>query len=406
MFALERVGRLLRDSITIPEDLQDRLTKRLGDPSPVVRRRVIALLDELGHPDTGALIAAILPTETETTVLADALRTLARHESPQAYDELVRLLQDPDVSLLSASAIAAILEDYTPTDTQTLSTLGALSPLYESTRAPAYALLLAWIGDDVNIDELEPALDEEDDAVREAVADGFARRGLRRPLLDRAEVPTLYPYAVRVIATDEGTIANLETLLELTPPEDQREVWQQGLTRLLRAVTPAEALSFDDVLRSFASVPATVRIDLLSRTLLSNEEGVSADDRLEASYRTIVLQLDAGNAGDAWQMLTELNGAAGVRFVELRFRTAIMTARFDEAAELNDIPSAWIRELTTLVDRHVDDARALGDEISRRFGEQLADQDLVDYNAAISRLPMPPATELSVAPEDEEPPDG
>jgi hypothetical protein len=393
LFALERIGRLLRDSIRIDDALQARLAKRLEDPSPAVCSRVIALLDELDYPQLGAALAAMLPTEANRTVVLDILRVLTKRPSPNATDEIIRRLPAPETGALAAQALTALMKSHELTETQRLAALGTLAPIFATTRDPEFARLLAWIGDDVTIEPLEALLDGDNDPLRLAVADGFTRRGFRRPLLDRAEVVAIYPFAVRVLSNGTATLNDLESLLQLPPPRTQERAWEDGVRRIVRALPATQCLAIDDLLTSFGYVPPAVRRDALDRALTVENNGPSSTDREEIFYRLMQIFLANDQPDEAYRRLSELNGNAGARLVELRFKAALATARFDEAFTINNTPLAWIRQLEILAGLNAERALALAEEIKRRFAGRINEDDQAALDAAERLLSVDPVGE-------------
>lgn len=386
LFALERVGRLLRDSIPIPESLQTSIIERLTDNSPTVRRRAIALLDELDHPDLANAVTAMLAREDEDSVILDALRLLRKRPTAYAMDEVIRQLADPSIAPVAATTLTAILDRHRLQDHQQRILIEALAPMFAETRDPAFALLLAWLGDQATADGLESFLDDEDVDLRNAVADGFVRRGFRRPLLDRAEVEAMYPYAVRVIANAPPSLGELETLLRLPPPHGQERVWTDGIRKLVRGLPLTEVVATDDLLMSFGYVPLELRRDILHRALSGETAGPQGDARDETLDRLLQVLLAMDQPDEAYRRLEELRTETSPQFLTLRFRAALATARFDEASEINDSPLAWIRQLERLVESNIDRAIALRDEIIRRYGGQLSPDDQAVFDAVAEQL--------------------
>jgi hypothetical protein len=80
----------------------------------------------------------------------------------------------------------------------------------------------------------------------------------------------------------------------------------------------------------------------------------------------------------------------------VRFRAAALSGHYDNAAQLTADPAGWVSALSWIVEFHPDSARALRDEIARRFADRLVGDLRTEFDAASAKLPaVTPEAETS-----------
>jgi hypothetical protein len=246
------------------------------------------------------------------------------------------------------------------------------------------------------VTDLTALLDSDDPARRVAVAEGFWKRGLRQPLLDRADDEAIYPFAIRALADGPPDLTGFNTLATLRPNETHRRLWSEMVLKLASRIPPGDLLAADDVLRSVAYVDVALRRDMLLQAAAQPHDAFAIATRLAIAERLAPMLLDLGEAARAHELLSALNGAAGSSpaLAVPRFQAAALTGHYDVAARVQPDAEAWVNLLSREFERGNPACPRLLDEIVRRFSAQLAP-------AAATRL-----RDIGRALENGEPPQG
>ncbi len=395
-FAVGRIERLLRDTVSIPEPLQELLVERLADEEPALRIQAARLLDELAYAHVTERIADRLATESDPEVVTGFLTILARRPAPAALPAIERWLGDSATAPIAAEALWGLAttvplpEDRLPEVRETLRT--ALSRnVGADTRTGEILKALALIGDEDDLLRLTPLLDGEDPVAREAVAEGFARRGARRPLVERAANESIYPYALLAITSGPRNMASLRAAVQLVPPDGHRQLWAETVLGLCETLQPDELLAIDDLLQE--TKPATAALSpRRADARRQRAAGFRHDSRAEgaAHLRLAVVLLESGDAGRrlgcaraAWRTRGER------RAPNAATSGSVQSGEFEAAAALDNALLSWIEVLEVLVDRDAEAAVALRDEIKRRFADQLVGEARNRFDAACAALPAP-----------------
>jgi hypothetical protein len=374
-FGLNRVGVLARDSVRIPGNVVELVRARLGDEVPELRLAAAELLDELGDERASEAIAGRLATETSPTVIAGMLNVLARRPTQASLSPALRLLANDASADHAADALWQILQG-------PLGTPANLAETREPARVaarrltPATLRLAALVGNERDVADLTALLDNDDPARRTAVAEGFYRRGLRQPLLDRSGDEAIYPFVIRAVADGPADLPAFSMLAGLQPPEAHRRLWGEMVLRMASRLPADELLTIDEVLRSIAYADVALRRDLMAQAVARPRDAISSETRAKIAERLAPMLIDLGEAARAHELLESLNGnAAAPTLRVVRFQAAALTGHYELAAQIQPDPTPWVSLLGREFELGNPATARLHDEITRRFGEQLAPAD-------------------------------
>lgn len=388
-FALDRVARLLRDSVRINEELQHRIARRLDDEVVELRLQALRLLDQLGYEQTSALVADRLLRETSSDAIAEFLDVLQRRPSANAIAAVQPLLSDISFAQAASNVVwEALLAGVELPAEQIQPLRDTLRLQLASEPRPGHARLLARIGDEQDVVELQPLLDGGDDRMRRYVAEGFLHRGLAQMLLERADDPAIYPFAVQALATGEVDLPQFRTLVLLTPPEQHWRHWRNGLEQAIDQLAPELLLQADDLLASVHADITDVRLHLLQRGAQLPNDAISSPDRDRLTLRLARLLLDLHQPVEAHQLLAGVNGGdaepASVRL--MRFEAAALVGEFETAAQMAPYPDPWLELLYRIEVTDPETAVSIHEEIIRRFHTELAEEHEIQLEAVHERL--------------------
>lgn len=382
-FAISRLDRLLRDSVRIPDALQERLAEGVSDEVPELRLQAARLLDELNFEGTADRIAAALETETDAAVAMAFIDILSKQPSMSAWAPLVSRLTDPELGEPSATALWEALSATTPGADQAAMTREALREVMARQASPAFARLLCAIGDDEDLAHLKPLLDSEDPRLRAGVAEGMCRRGLRQPLLDRADDDVIYPFALQVIADGQSDLANLQRLLRLEPAAPARGLWAAAIVKLTKGLDPKDLLEADDTLAAVEYVDAQLRHDVLARVAHLPADTLPLAQRAQLVGRLASLMIELDEATQAHALLERFPEATAPDGMgDVRFRAAVLGGQYDAAVVLQGDPAPWVALFIELVEAKPLAAVAVRQEIGRRFQGRLNGELLNQFRAA------------------------
>jgi hypothetical protein len=393
-FAVNRVERLMRDTVELPMEVQHALAERIDDPeSAEIRTQAVMLLDRLAYPDLPARVIARLAVEEDPTVAATIIDLLGRRPSPQGLPALTAWLNHATNGGAAADALWK-LSDLPAQDAEARALIAdSIRLMPDDARTPSHLRLLACVGTDDDRTALEPMLDGEQQPARIAVAEGLARVSFEQPLVDRADDPVLYPHAVRAVALGNPDLTQLRRLISLRRANgnDQSTHWFNAVQTLTNRLPVALINETDITLGELGPDVAPLRIALLRRALTDNGQALNGAVRIDLSIRLANLLVQQNQAQQAHDLLTALNGIEGdsKALNRARFQAAAACGRFDYAAELTADPKAWITFTDTLLTYNVEAARRLFQEINRRFADQLDESMLASLRNLGARLNPP-----------------
>jgi HEAT repeat protein len=385
-FGMSRVSLLLRDSIRIPAEVQQKLAQRLTDENPTLRLEAARLLDELNYDLTGELIAGRLPLEKTSSVITGYLEVLAKRPCAAAIDPALKLLADREHSPMAAQALWRIIPAVNPDEQIVAAVRSAAREARDQFGTVESARLLALIGDRDDIAALTTLLDDESQSLRSAVAEGFAARGLRQPLIDRADDPAIFPLAVQSLAQGPADLGTFRLLAGLQPLPSQYPVWAQAVLQLARQLPPKQLLAADDVLSGFAYSDLALRRDVLNLAVAAPR-----DELAEARHATVVrlapILIDLGDAARAFELIEGLNGDPSTpELAAVRFQAAALSGHYERAAAIQGNATAWVALLESAASRDLAAATPLRDEIERRFADSMLDADRAIFERVSEEL--------------------
>jgi hypothetical protein len=408
-FAVERIERLVRDSVPIPAPLLEPIIARLDDESGPIRTAAVRLLDEAGLPDLGDRLIARLPSEPDPATASAMLEVLGRGARPEAADAVIARLDVPATAAAAARATWMLARAGSLSDAARTRAAELAARRLESDPAAAdQARLLASIGSPETLTMLVGRLAPETPAAMvTAIAEGLASAGTLAPLLERSDLPAVRPVLIGALADGEASETRLEQLMALAPAPDaeNRRAWETAVARLARRLPAHGVLAVDARMLSGPDPTALERRRLMlvpAATAATTEGREDAVDTLRAAAGVL---LDLGRPADAWSLI-ESAGISGTdeKLRAPRIRAALLTGRYDEAAAADGDPNAWLAALQELLAqielgnggeaaaRATETARRLSEEITRRFNgglDEAQQASLARMIAAVS--PPPPA---------------
>lgn len=389
-FALSRVGILTRDSVRMPPEVVDLVRAALNDEAPDLRQSAAQLLDELNDEHTADAVAARLAVEQSPQVAGALLAVLGRRPTPAAIDPALRLLDDQAVGDQAADALWAMMQSTVATTEGRAKVREAVHNAMQRRASAATLRLAAYLGDDRDVVDLTLVLDGEDRRLRGAVAEGFCKRGLRQPLIDRADDEAIYPFAIRALADGPADLAAFNLLVGMKPADSNKRLWSEMVIKLASRLQPADLPAADDALKNLAYADAGLRRDAMIGAAALPRDTLPAADRLRIVERLAPLLIDLGDAVRAWDILETLSSSPSVTpsLRVVHFQAAALTGHFDRAAQMQGDPAAWIALLARETQRGNPACPRLYDEVVRRFATDLGLQDrqrLSDIGAALHR---------------------
>ncbi|MHC4428142.1 MAG: HEAT repeat domain-containing protein, partial [Planctomycetota bacterium] len=351
-FAIGQVERILRDSVRVPEPVQERLVERLDDKNevPALRLSAARLLNDLNHPKTAEKIAAVLPQVDDVEIARGYLELLVKRPTREGLNPVLQWLEDPTAGPAAADALWAVISREI-IDRELLDQLRPPArTAFETQGTPAHARLLAAIGDVQDRARVEGLLDAPETRMRRAVAEGLARAGARETLLRHVDDDVVYPYVVRVLERGEASVANMRILAELAPPPEHQNAWSQAISGLATRMDPSDLLDADEILEPQAHVPLALRASVLTRVMDLPADALepAARNALLARFAEVQLLLEAYEL--AFEATQRFAGALGPAQAALKFRVAVLAGHYEDALALDASPSAWVDLFTSIVD--------------------------------------------------------
>lgn len=401
-FALGRVERRLRDSERIPEFVQEKVAERLNNPDELPGSRLLAarLLSDLNYQRTAEMVAAVLEEQQDADVARGYLEILAKRPTGSAIGVALLWLDDSTTGEAAANAVWAMANNG-------LLDADSLPAARRVTRnacarhgTPAHVRLLGAIGEDEDLAAMEAHLDAAEPALRRAAAEGLCLAGTLDPLLARIRDEEIYPYAIRLLARGEAKLATLRALAELAPPETHRREWTETVKTVADRLAPSDLAAADTMLERLPHAGTQLRADVLARAAMMGLEDLPDEAHGILLGRLARLRMDLGDYQGAYDVLARNNGApVNPALSQLRFQAAVLSRHFDEAAQMDNDVTAWVRLFRELADQRPQAAFALRDEIRRRFADRLQGDVAESFRLAEQRLILAANAESSDSPE-------
>jgi hypothetical protein len=380
-FALGRIARLLRDSVQIPDPVREMVISRMDDAVPALRRDAAQLLYELDEPSLAQRIAQRLPTERDREVILAYLGHLKDRTTAEALPSILAWLTDEELGGAAAEALWTLLRTGDLSEESLATARVAVCGAMTGRPTPKICRLAAYIVEGEEEQNLEAMLDDDDPALRAAVAEGLCARGRWQPLREKADDEIIYPWALRALAEGPAELEVFRVLIDLPPPPQMIEQWAEAVRALSGRLDPARLLEADDALAAVAYADTPLRAALLQRAAQLPPDALSLEDRIRLLERLAPMLIELGEAPRAFTLLDQLgSGAGSPGLEEIKFRAALYSGHYDAAGQIRENGLAWLEILPQLAERDQDLAAALRDEIARRFAARLADDP--DFKAA------------------------
>ena len=373
-FAITRIALLLRDSVRIPMELQQKLAERLGDEVPALRIEAAKLLDEMNYEPVGLLLAERLHAEQAPTVVAAYLDVLSRRPTGASIEPARRWLGDASFGPRAANAIWRALQTETLAPAQAATLALDVRAVIDAKPTPAAVRVLALIGNEDDITKLTRLLDGDDPAMCAAVAEGFCQRGLREPLIQRASIEAVYPFALRAIVQGSLDVATLRRLVAIPASAANRPSWIDACMKVCAGLDPNDVLAADDLLVASPAVDASVRLALLERGCALPRGQMPNEHRIQLVARYAPILTERGDAAKAHALLESI-GCSEPQLGELCFAAAALSGNYEKASQLHETAAAWVGLLIDVANRDLVQAAPLLSEIMRRFQGRLQDQE-------------------------------
>ena len=389
-FALGRVERRLRDSEQIPEAVQEKLAGRLADTDEIPASRLLAaqLLIDLNYQGTAYLVAAAIVDEKDAAIAAGYMEIMAKRPSPTALSQVLLWLNDSTAGDAAGDALwAMVVREMVATDDVIVRRTVRQALQWKTEPTPQLIRVLAAVGDEADRERVEELLDASDDNLRRAAAEGLAFAGELEPLLLRAADPQIYPFVISLLATGSADVETVRSMAALVPPEGHRERWAQTIRTTADAMPPADLIAVDQVLATYDHVNPALRADILARVPGLSNDALTTNQRSELLVRLARLRIELDEYQTAYEVLEWPNGAPTTpALLEIKFEAAVLSGRYEEAAEINDDVRVWLSLLDTLIGIQSPASTELRDEIRSRFLNELQFEAGEVFRAAEKRL--------------------
>ena len=367
VFAIERVGVLMRDGDASDEELQ-LVVDCLQDENPTVRLAAAKLLPEIHVPGLAEHVADLLSFETNEQVVEQELIFFQTVSHPSAIAPTIsRLEQKP--SEPSAKALIFLLNNNEVTNKTKRQILRIVLKSNQKNSVPALLTLEAMLGSNTTKQGLINLLDHQDDNIREAVAKGFGYAGFTDPLIARAGDDLMYPYALDALQT-KIDIDSFQKLLSLR--KENNPNWDIATFNIATSLSTSDLLRADDMLKR-------LNLDELRLSILDEVWEKASEKSLAArkaiARRTVPLLIDNGDAVGALQLLDAFGEALiDDDLVTLRFIAAINASAWDAAADAKPEPTMWIAQWEKLKTVDSVAASVIKKQIIQRFNDQLTQE--------------------------------
>ena len=389
-FGLDTVARLLRDSVRIPEELQQKIIAHLNDDEPALRIQAAQLIDQLNVDGAVEHLSTRLEQESKPEVVTAILQLLRRRPATGVIPTVLARLEQIEFRAPATRVLWSIVSEANPDEGQREAIHGAVRAHEDWRETPSLARLVAATLPNGDLEIGEALLDGDDAPVRLAVAEGMLVRGLLQPLLDRAGDPELYPFALRAAERTEGDSARFRAVVRLAPPEGQETRWREAVLRAAARLDGDALLDADNQLIASAHATETLRAETLRRAVDLYPEIESEDVRqqLVVRYAQTLLRLnELAPAHEVMQLLNDrpLEGIAR----EVRFEVALLVGDYSAAAAVHSQPDAWLEAASRFEVSWPDRVRDLIVQIEERFQGQLNETQQAEFEALRQRYLAP-----------------
>jgi hypothetical protein len=400
-FAMERVSRLLRDGVLVGDNLRGGVVERLDDPDPALRARAARLLDEQNEPQLAVLLGDRLAAEPSPVAAEGYLRVLARRPARAALDPILARLGDERASAAlrdaAADALWALLPLIEDPAARAAAHDAARAALRVETapdsgapageRSPAILRLLASVGDEEDVAELQSVLRDGAEPHRAAVAEGLCRRGAIDLLRERAGDAAVYPFLLCAVEREPG-LATVERLVALPPPDGLAERWAEAVRTVAAGLDPEERSRADDLLAAVPFADARLRSLVLMPAVVGEiANALDPAARVTAAKRLVPLLVELGEALRGLEIIESLGPEGQLPILDAeRFIAAVHAGRFDVAALVHSEPGPWVAALAQVPGERAATAVRLRDAIRQRFPQLPADLQ-AKFDAACAALP-------------------
>jgi hypothetical protein len=398
-FAVEQVERMLRNGDRIGEDMTVTLATLLDDPVASLRGRAAKILASLAWPAIGEEIAKRLPNEQDVADALIALEILAERPAEGSMPALLDRMEVAATAEAAARAVARLqAAGLAPVGWRERAAAIARRSLAETDPPiPAMARVFALSGEESDADAIEALLDSPDARVRRAVAEGWARRGVFEPLASRSSDPAIYlPLAASLVEL-EPTVSGLDRMLALSRPAESAGEYESVLLRFVNTLPVASLLEADRLLAE-AGAPVSVRLEALKRASAPvNGTSLSREVLEESMERRAVILLSLGRVEEVADLLSNQALLPDQPLFGLLFEARLRAGRFDRAASQQPDPAAWIEVMARIAADPALAAAAtvIGEEIARRFGDALDDEQIAAISSHRAPAPPPPPSDES-----------
>lgn len=381
-FAMARVARLLRDSVPVSPPIQAELRNRLADASAPVRLQAVQLLDEMASPNLAELVAARLPEETDRPVLRAYLDVLANRAHRPALPAILARLQDQELRPAAATAVWGLARQVRLSDDERALAAEALKAVRQpaETASPAVDRALVTVGQEGDSADLIALLDSAEPDHRAAIAEGLVARGMRQPLLDRANDAVIYPYALQSVAAEAPTLSNFRVIIGLAPPEGMTDLWSESVRQLARNADPEPdvIIEADRLLERAPYADARLRQMVLLRAAVLPPDAMLPEQRAQILRRLTPILFELREALRAYELLETMGDLTNYpELATLKFTAALRAGRFENAFEMQPDPSQWIAEMGAIAGPRPELAERIRGEILRRFEGNLSSRQLL-----------------------------
>ena len=365
VFGVERVGVFLRDGEATEEELQ-LVVDRLNDKSPKVRLAVAKLLAEIHVPGLQEHVAKSLTLETDNKVVQEELVYFQTNPHIDAIrPTAIRLLQNPNGN--AGETLVALLKNITVDQSTAREILDATKHARRVSDSPSLITIEAMLGNRSTQKRLVYLLNSNNELIRTAVAEGFASSGFAEPLIQRANDPSMYMYALSALQKKSG-LDSFQQLLELRVPDDSS--WNTTAIEIATSLSTTDLGRVDDILKRKEELD-DLRLAILS-TAWRNSLDKSIGDKKAIAKRIVPLMIEFNDAVGALQLLNEFDDSVqDDDIIALRFTSAINALSWSDAADARPEPAIWISAWQEMIDQNPATAEAIKKQIIQRYSEQL-----------------------------------
>jgi hypothetical protein len=389
-FAVDRIARLLRDSVRIPEEVQDKLADRINDEVPALRLQAARLLEQMNYDRLALRLSERLIEEKNDDLIEGFLDIISKRPSAVALPSVVPLLESERHGERAAIALWEIVNTDAVDEDRLAWAYEIARNMDEARQSSAHIRLLARIAPEEDLPDLVTLMDGEDISLKFAVAEALMRRGAVEPLLDRVSDESIYPYVVRAVARPSEPWAAFRQLMVLPPPALHESVWREQVLQVAGRLPADRIVEGDDLLAGMSEASIDLRVRVLQRRLAPNENGngLSPEARAPLTLRLAELLLLSDQPELALERLeASVDAMALPDAMPLRFRAMLRIGQYDRAQQLVPEPEPWIAQLERWASDRPQQAVALREEIERRFNGRLNDALQGQLEAVSERLP-------------------